>query len=106
MSASKIDQLNSTLRKQVGQVLLGYIPGQPIAISDVLVDQSLKSARVWVKAEAEIINKLNREHKEIEQLVKKHVRTRYIIYLQFVSDDNYLEEVDNLFAKLKHDPKA
>lgn len=97
---NKLEQLNQSYKKALGRIIPKLLSDELIIISDVLVAQNYRSARVWVKCGPEQIEKLRAKRREVQTTLKRFLRSRYIIVLEFLPDDDLIETMDKLFEKV------
>jgi ribosome-binding factor A len=99
--ANKLERLNQSLKKALGTVIRQELPDHPLlVIVDVLVDQSLQSARVWVKATADELMILESKRPAIQAALGSQLKIRYTPKLTFLADDHYLDSLDQLYQQI------
>ncbi len=74
-----------------------------LTVTDVLIDPSGRTGRVWLATTLETLEEVEHKRGDIQAQLKKHVVTRYTPKLNFVQDDNYLNQIDILFNKIDHE---
>lgn len=97
----KIEQLNQSYKKALGDVIQKEYSGQGIIIEDVLLDPSMQHGRVWLICNPEQLNKVQEKKGELQRLVQEHLMTRYTPKIEFIIADDYLGKIDNLFTEIK-----
>lgn len=99
---NKLEQFNQALKKAIGQILIKHYPDQvELIVEDVLIDPSLRSARVWVKANNTQLKLLQKDRTKVQSQLSDYITSRYTPRLMFLRKDQYLEHLDELFAKVE-----
>ncbi len=102
MAKSKLEQYNQSFKKAIGSVIYKLIPNIPsFTVTDVLIDPSLRTGRVWVRTTPEGFKLIEEKRVDIQNNIKRFVKTRYTPKLSFVADDRYLDHLDNLFSEVE-----
>lgn len=96
----KIEQLNQSYKKALGEVIQSEYPEEGIMIEDVLLDPSMRQGRVWLMCTPKQLEKIQEKKGEIQRLVQDHLKTRYTPIIEFMITDDYLSQMDNLFTKI------
>lgn len=95
---NKFEKYNQAYKKALASILLKELPGiWPLSVSDVLVDPSLKHGRVYLKTNPDILKQVEAKRSTILTSLTKHVNTRYTPSFVFLIDDNYVDNLDNLY---------
>jgi ribosome-binding factor A len=98
MTKSKIEQLNQSFKKALGEILIKEFPDvSPLYVTDFLINPSFTEAKVFLRTNPSILKKAEERRIVIQGSFKNHLKTRYTPVLKFQIDDNYLENLDNLF---------
>lgn len=97
----KIEQLNQSYKKALGEVLQKEYTEQGIVIEDVLLDPSMQNGRVWLICTPEQLKKVQEKKSELQRMVQDHLRTRYTPKIEFIIADDYLGKIDNFFSEIK-----
>ena len=97
----KIEQLNQSYKKALGEVIQKKYPEQGIMIEDLLLDLSMRHGRVWLMCTPKQLEKIQEEKGEIQRLVQDHLKTRYTPIIKFMIADGYLDKIDGLFNKIE-----
>lgn len=101
---NRLEQLSIAYKKALGAILLKEFPHlASLTVTDVLIDPSGKTGRVWLATTEEILKEVEQKRGDIQGQLKKHVITRYTPKISFVLDDRYLDRIDNLFDKIDHE---
>lgn len=99
--ANRLEQLNIAYKKALGTVLLKEFPQVlPLSVTDVLINPSTQSARVWLETTPETLRQVQAKRNEIQNAVNKLLSMRYTPKLTFMIDDHYLDHIDELFDEL------
>lgn len=101
---NRLEQLSIAYKKALGAILLKEFPhNNNLAVTDVLIDLSGRTGRVWLATTPETLLEVERKRGDIQAQLKKHVVTRYTPKLNFLQDDNYLNQIDSLFNTINHE---
>lgn len=101
---NKLAILNGSYKKALGAILLKEFPHLPtLAVTDVLIDPSGKTGRVWLSTTDEILKAVEQRRGDIQNQLKEHVVTRYTPSFTFLLDDKYLDRIDSLFNEIEHE---
>lgn len=101
MAKNKLEQINQSYKKALGAVLLKEFPDIiQLSVSYVLIDPSFQHGRAWLNTTPEILSQIERKRPEIQNLMKKHVKTRYTPKLTFELETGETEKLDELFNKI------
>ncbi len=95
----KIEQLNQSYKKALGQVILREFAGEGIVVEDVLLDPSMQHGRAWLICTEQQLAAVISRRSELQRLVQNHLKTRYTPKIEFLPSDNYLEKIDELINK-------
>ena len=99
---NRLEQLSISIKKALGAVLLKEFPHVPnLTITDVLIDPSERTGRVWLSTTPEILKEVEHRRGGIQGWLKTRVKTRFTPKLTFLLDDNYLRKIDNLFTEIE-----
>ncbi len=116
----RLDRVNELLRREIGSILQKDYEwnGKLVTVADVEVTQDLKEAKVWISvlggAAQPVMEKLNKQHGDIQKKVMKRVVLKTTPVLAFRHDAsairgveivNLLEEVDKLPKAPEADPE-
>ena len=97
----KLEQVNQSFKKALGQILLKAVPdADHLTVADVLIDPSLQHGRVWLKTTPSTLKRVEEKRPEIQRMLVRYVKTRYTPRLTFLTDDNYLDHLDDLFLQV------
>ena len=99
----KIEQLNQSYKKALGEVIQKEYSGEGIIIEDVLLDPSMQYGRVWLVCTTEQLDIIQKNKSNIQRLVQKHLATRYTPKIDFLISDDYLGKIDNLFSEVDNE---
>lgn len=101
---NRLEQLSIAYKKALGAILLKEFPHiATLNVSDVLIDPSGKTGRVWLSTSIETLKEVEQRRGDIQNKLKKHVVTRYTPSFSFILDDRYLDRIDNLFTEIHHE---
>ncbi len=101
MAKNKLEQVNQSYKKALGQILLKEFPEIiQLSVSDVLIDPSYQNGRVWLLTDPETVKLVEARRSLIQASIKKYVKTRYTPKLSFIADDRYLDKIDELYSKI------
>jgi len=105
---SRIEQVNKALKKVLGEILLREFPDLlPLGVQDVLIDPPLERARVWLRTTAKILAEVEKKRQAIQLEIPKRVKLPRTPKLTFLLDDQYLDNLDQLFEKIEQqDPSS
>jgi len=99
---NRLEQLNVAYKKALGAILLKDYPQfTNLTVTDFLIDPSTQAGRVFLSTTPETLALVQAERGRIQNLLKKHVVTRYTPKLTFVMDDHYLDKIDQLFEEIE-----
>lgn len=99
---NRLEQLSIAYKKALGAVLLKQFPYVPnLTITDVLIDPSERTGRVWLSTTPEILKAVEHRRGTIQGWLKSRVKTRFTPRFTFLLDDNYLGKIDNLFTEIE-----
>ncbi|HVJ46814.1 MAG TPA: 30S ribosome-binding factor RbfA [Luteolibacter sp.] len=116
----RLDRVNELLRREIGSILQKDYEwnGKLVTVAEVEVTQDLKEAKVWISvlggAAQPVMEKLNKQHGDIQKKVMKRVVLKTTPVLAFRHDAsairgveivNLLEEVDKLPKAPEADPE-
>ena len=102
MAKNKLEQVNQSYKKALGQILLKEFPEiVELVVTDVLIDPSYTHGRVWLRTTPEILKQVTAKRPAIAAQLKQYVKTRYTPSLTFVLDKGELDTIDELFEQLK-----
>ena len=116
----RLDRVNELLRREIGSILQKDYQwnGKLVTVAEVEVTQDLKEAKVWISvlggAAQPVMEKLNKQHGDIQKKVMKRVVLKTTPVLAFRHDAsairgveivNLLEEVDKLPKAPEADPE-
>lgn len=99
----KIEQLNQSYKKALGEVIQKEYSGESIIIEDVLLDPSMQHGKVWLICTPEQLDIIQQNRSTIQRLAQKYLATRYTPKIDFLISDNYLGKIDNLFSKVENE---
>ena len=97
----KISRLNRALLKAIGSIILNDSNFNKLLVRDVLVDPSLKSARVWLTGPKDQVELINAKRISIQNQLPRHLKIRETPKLTFLLEDQYLDHMEQLFQALK-----
>jgi ribosome-binding factor A len=117
MSSKRIDRVNELLQREIAQCLYRVQFDEPldlarVTIARVICAPDLRKARVLVSVLSDehgepdpvsVTRTLNRNRKDIQQLMASHVVLKYTPHLHFVIDDS-LVQADRVLDILDHLP--
>ena len=99
---NRLEKLNIAYKKALGEVLLKeFSHVAHLSVSDVIIDPSTQTGRVYLATDPDILNLINQRRGDIQQQLTKYIQTRYTPKFSFVIDDNYLNHIDQLFDSIK-----
>jgi len=101
--SNRIEVLSRSLQKALAETLIKVLPGHQIEINDLLFDRNGQTARVWLKTKPATLALVKTKYDRIIKELAQHWRMRYVPRLSFLIDDNYLDNMDELFDKIKSD---
>ncbi len=116
----RLDRVNELFRREIGAIIQKDYEwnGKLVTVADVEVTQDLKEAKVWISVlggdSRPVMEKLNKEHGDIQKKVMKRVVLKSTPVLRFSHDAsairgveivNLLEEVDKLPKAPEEDPE-
>lgn len=113
--ARRLDRVNELLKREISTVVqkeFEFAAGCLVTVSAVEVAPDLRDAKVWVsvlgKADATVLDKLNKNHGLIQSRVSKRVVLRCTPVLRFVQDASVERGVDivNLLDEVAELPTA
>jgi len=99
----KIEQLNQSYRKALGQVLQSRYANEGVIVDDVLLDPSLQHGRAWLICDQSHLTDITKNRSEIQRSVQEFLKTRYTPKIDFQIKDSYLDKMDRLFETVKKD---
>jgi len=100
MWGNKLELINSSYKKAIAKLLQRKFPDQPPTVTDVLIDPTMKTGRVWLRADQATLSAVLKKRAELQAELPKLIKTRYLPHLEFIADDNYLDRLDELFDKV------
>ena len=99
---NRLEQLSVAYKKALGAILLKRFPSQAnLAVTDVLIDPSGRTGRVWLSTTEETLKEVNHCRGDIQGLLASRVVGRYTPKFTFLIDDKYLEHIDKLFSEIE-----
>lgn len=99
---SRIERVNQSLKKALGEILIELLPEvHPLTVSDVLIDPSLKHAKVYLTTDKANLAKAEHERVKIQNMINHRLKLRNTPVLTFIKDDDYLEKIDTLIDQTK-----
>ena len=110
----RTDRVNELLRREIGHVIQKDYEwhGKLVTVNEVEITQDLKEGKVWIGVlggeAAPVIDKLNRDHGQIQGKVMKRVVLKSTPVLRFHHDASAVRGVDlvNLLDEVEKLPKA
>jgi len=100
--SNSIEQVNTSYKKAIARVLTKTLPDSEIIVSSVLINPDRRSGRVWLKTSPDSIQQILSKRKEIQSMLTNLIKTKFTPKLEFLLEDDYLEQIDSLFNEIKH----
>lgn len=98
---NKLEQINQSYRKALGQILLREFPDVvDLVVTDVLIDPSYHHGRAWLRASEAVFTEVEKRRGDIQLQLTKYVKTRYTPKMTFVRDEGELDKIDELFTSI------
>lgn len=102
MSQIKLEQINQSYKKALGQILVRELPNiVELTVSDVLIDPSYQHGRVWLRTTPEVLQLIEKKRSEILTQLTKFVQTRYTPRLTFLIDDGRIDRIEELMKEIE-----
>lgn len=102
MSQIKLEQINQSYKKALGQILVRELPNiVELTVSDVLIDPSYQHGRVWLRTTPEVLQLVEKKRSEILTQLTKFVQTRYTPRLTFLIDDGRIDRIEELMKEIE-----
>lgn len=110
----RLDRVNELLRREIGSILQKDYEwnGKLVTVAEVEVTQDLKEAKVWISvlggSAQPVMEKLNKQHGDIQKKVMKRVVLKTTPVLAFRHDASAIRgvEIVNLLDEVDKLPKA
>lgn len=110
----RLDRVNELLRREIGSVIQKDYEwhGKLVTVAEVETTQDLKEAKVWISvlggSSQPVMEKLNKEHGDIQRKVMKRVVLKSTPVLAFRHDASAIRgvEIVNLLEEVDKLPKA
>jgi ribosome-binding factor A len=110
----RLDRVNELLRREIGSILQKDYEwnGKLVTVAEVEVTQDLKEAKVWISvlggSSQPVMEKLNKQHGDIQKKVMKRVVLKTTPVLAFRHDASAIRgvEIVNLLDEVEKLPKA